>query len=188
MDWRCKCIFRESICLSNNHLKIAGCQLLDFVMNYEPEDDSYNGNSVGYGIAPICIVLPVLVFYIVIPIIFVISVILIIIKERKNIKEFLFDLLFSFITFIIVLAIYMVLGFLVYLINPDSASGKQTFVYLTAVMGLFLFLIFQRIFKIKRWGRFRLVFDLILMIIFIGSDLSLALLTLTILSTVSYFF
>ena len=172
----------------NNHLKIAGCQLLDFVMNYEPEDDSYNGNSVGYGIAPICIVLPVLVFYIVIPIIFVISVILIIIKERKNIKEFLYDLLFSFITFIIVLAIYMVLGFLVYLINPDSASGKQTFVYLTAIMGLFLFLIFQRIFKIKRWGRFRLVFDLILMIIFIGSDLSLALLTLTILSTVSYFF
>jgi hypothetical protein len=82
----------------------------------------------------------------------------------------------------------MALGFLVYLINPDSASGKQTFVYLTAVMGLFLFLIFQRIFKIKRWGRFRLVFDLILMIIFIGSDLSLALLTLTILSTVSYFF
>ena len=51
--------------ISEDHLKIAGNQLLDFVLNYEAEDDSYNGNSVGYGIAPICVVLPSLIFYIV---------------------------------------------------------------------------------------------------------------------------
>ena len=33
------------------HLKIAGNQLLDFVLNYEK--DGFEGNSVGYGIAPI---------------------------------------------------------------------------------------------------------------------------------------
>ena len=54
-------------------------------------------------------------------------------------------------------------------------------------MGLFLFLIFQRIFKIKKWSRFRLVLDLILMMVCIKTDLALPLLTLTIISTVFYF-
>ena len=146
--------------ISEDHLKIAGNQLLDFVLNYEAEDDSYNGNSVGYGIAPICVVLPSLVFYIVNPIIFVVSVVVIIIKERKNVKEFLWDILFEFISFIIVLAIYALIGLLVYLINSNSASNGQAFIILTTFMGLFWFLIFQRIFKIKKWSRFRLIFDL----------------------------
>ena len=55
-------------------------------------------------------------------------------------------------------------------------------------MGLFLFLIFQRILKIKKWSRFRLILDLILMMVFIKTDLVLPLLTLTILSTIFYFF
>ena len=91
--------------ITEEHLKIAGNQLLDFVLNYETENDGYNGNSVGYGIAPICIVLPSLVFYIANPIIFVVGAVLIIFKERKNVKEFLFDLLYQFICFVVVLAI-----------------------------------------------------------------------------------
>ena len=114
-----------------------GIAVLDFVLKYETEDDSYNGNSVGYGIAPMCVVLPSLVFYIVNPSIFVIVVILIIIKERKNVKEFLWDLLFEFISFIIVLAIYALIGLLVYLINSNSASNGQAFIILTTFMGLF---------------------------------------------------
>ena len=132
-----------------DHLNIAGCQLLDFVLKYETEDDSYNGNSVGYGIAPICVVLPSLVFYILNPIIFVVAFVLIVIKERKIWKEFLFYLLFEFICFIIILVIFVVIGLLVHLANPFSAAADQTFIYLCSIMGLFLFLIFQRIFKIK---------------------------------------
>ena len=173
--------------VKEDHLNIAGCQLLDFVLKYETEDDSYNGNSVGYGIAPMCVVLPSLVFYIVDPIIFVVAVVLIVIKERKKRKEFLFDLLFEFISFIIILIIFALIGLFVHLGNPFSASPDQTFIYLSAIMGLFLFLIFQRIFKIKKWSRFRLVLDLILMMVCIKTDLALPLLTLTIISTVFYF-
>ena len=118
---------------------MAGAQLLDFVKNYEPENDGYNGNSIGYGIAPICIVLPNLVFYIVNPIVFLIGVGLIIFKERKNMKEFLFDLLFEFICFIIILAIFIIIGLLVYLANSNSASASQAFIILNAFLGLFLF-------------------------------------------------
>ena len=171
-----------------DHLKMAGSQLLDFVLKYETEDDGYNGDSVGYGIAPLCIVLPNLVFYILSPIIFVVAVVLIIIKERKNMKEFLFDLLFEFICFLIIFIIFAVIGVLVHLINPFSAAADQTFIYLGAIMGLFFFLIFQRIFKIKKWSRFRLVLDLILMMVFIKTDLALPFLTITILSTIFYFF
>ena len=103
--------------------------LLDFVMKYEPDDDSYNGNSIGYGIAPICVVLPSLVFYILNPIIFVASVVLIVLKERKIWKEFLFDLLFEFISFIIILIIYVIIGLFVHLANPFSAAPDQTFIY-----------------------------------------------------------
>ena len=170
-----------------DHLNIAGCQLLDFVLKYETEDDSYNGNSVGYGIAPMCVVLPILVFYIVNPIIFVVAVVLMVLKERKIWKEFLFDLLNEFICFIVILIIFVLIGIFVHLINPFSAAPDQTFIYLNSILGLFLFLIFQRIFKIKKWSRFRLILDLILMMAFIKTDLALPLLTLTILSTVFYF-
>ena len=170
------------------HLRIAGAQLLDFVKNYEPENDGYNGDSIGYGIAPICIVLPNLVFYIVNSIVFLIGVGLIIFKERKNIKEFLFDLLFEFICFIVVLAIFIIIGLLVYLANSNSASASQAFVILNAFLGLFLFLIFGRIFKIKKWCRLKLIFDLLLMMILIKTDLSLPFLACTILSIIFYFF
>ena len=171
-----------------DHLKIAGCQLLDFVLKYEPEEDGYNGNSIGYGIAPFCIVLPSLFFYIVNPIILVATAVLIFFKEKKDVKEFLWDLLFQFICFIIILAIFIAIGLLVCLINSNSASNDQTFVYLSAFMGLFLFLIFQRIFKIKKWSRFRLIFDLLLIMILITTDLALPLLALTIISAIFYFF
>ena len=174
--------------VKEDHLKIAGNQLLDFVLNYKTENDGYNGNSVGYGIAPICVVLPSLVFYIANPIIFVVGVVLIIIKERKNVKEFLLDLLFQFICFVIVLVIFVIIGLLTFLLNSNSASNGQAFIYLTAFMGLFLFLIFHRIFKIKKWRRFRLILDLILIMLFITTDLALPFLALTIISIVFYFF
>ena len=174
--------------VKEDHLYIAGCQLLDFVLKYEPENDGYNGNSVGYGIAPLCVVLPSLFFYIVNPIIFVAISVLIVFKERKNVKEFLFDLLFQFICFIIIFVIFIIIGLLVSFINSNSASNDQTFVFLCAFMGLFLFLIFQRIFKIKKWSRFRLIFDLLLIMIFINTDLALPLLALTIISGIFYFF
>ena len=174
--------------IKQDHLNIAGCQLLDFVLNYEPNDDVYNGNSVGYGISPICIVLPNLVFFIVNPIIFIVAIVLIIIKERKNMKEFLLDLLFEFICFIIIFIIFIIIGILVYLINSFSASSGHIFIYLCSILGLFLFLIFQRIFKIKKWSRFRLILDLILMMLCINTDLSLPFLALTICSTIFYFF
>ena len=172
--------------VSENHLKMAGSQLLDFVMNYEP--DGINTNSVGYGIAPICVVLPSLALYIMIPFFFVASAAVIIIKERKNIKEFFFDLLMQFICFIIVLAIFVIIGLLIYLINSNSASASQSFVILSAFMGLFLFLIFHRILKIKKWSRFRLVSNSLLMMICITTDISLPFLALNILSTIFYFF
>ena len=173
---------------SYEHLKIAGNQLLNFVLNYKAENDGENGNSVGYGIAPICIVLPSLFFYITNPIIFVIAVIFIIIKERNSIKEFFWDLLKEFIIFIIIIGIFIIVGLLVCGINSNAASSSQIFVILTAIMGLFLFLIFHRIFKIKKWSRFRLIFNLLLLIILIDTDLSLFFLALTILSTIFYFF
>ena len=172
--------------IKEDDIRIAGCQLLDFALNYQTE--GYNGNSIGYGIAPMCVVLPILFFYIVNPIIFVISMVLIIIKERKNVKEFLFDLLFEFICFIVILVIYIIIGLLVYLINSNSASNGQAFIILSAFMGLFLFLIFQRIFKIKKWSRFRLILDLLLMMVAISTDLSLPFLALSITSTIFYFF
>ncbi len=168
------------------HLKVAGNQLLDFILNYEAE--GYNGNSVGYGIAPISVVFPMLVMYILIPIVFIVSVVLIIIKERKEIKVFLKDLLKSFICFIIILIFFLLEGLLIYLINSNAASANQVFLGLTALSGFFLFLFLQRIFKIKKWSRFRLIIDALLMIVLITTDLSLPLCCLTILSTVIYFF
>ena len=167
-------------------LKIAGNQLLDFVLNYK--SNGYNGNSVGYGIAPICVVLPFLPIYIIVPIIFVLSLISIIYKERKNIKEFLKDLLKEFLSFIIVLGIFLIQGFLVFLINSNSASANQIFVVFLSISGLFLFLLFQSIFKIQKWSRFRLILDSLIMIISIITDLSLPFSILTILSIIFYIF
>ena len=114
---------------SYEHLKIAGNQLLNFVLNYKAENNGENGNSVGYGIAPICIVLPSLFFYITNPIIFVIAVIFIIIKERNSIKEFFWDLLKEFIIFIIIMGIFIIVGLLVCGINSNAASSSQIFLY-----------------------------------------------------------
>ena len=168
------------------HLKMAGNQLIDFILNYEPE--GYDGNSIGYGIAPMCVVLPVLWLYILIPLFFVVTIFAIFIKERKNRKEFFFDLLMQFICFIIVLAIFLILGLLLSFINSNSSSGNQVFAILSAFMGLFLFLIFHRILKIKKWSRFKLVFISLLMMICITTDLSIPFLSLNILSTIFYFF
>jgi hypothetical protein len=168
------------------HLKITGNQLIGLILNYESE--GYSGNSIGFGIAPICVVLPITVIYVLIPIFFIASVAVIIIKERRNKKEFVFDLLKQCLCFIIVLIIFLIIGILLSFFNSNSASANQAFVILVAIMGLFLFLIFQRILNIKKWSRFRLVFDLILMICLITTDLSLPLLALTILSAVFYFF
>ena len=168
------------------HLKMAGNQLLDFILNYEAE--GYNGNSIGYGIAPISVVLPILVMYISIPIVFIISVLAIIIKEKNNVKQFLIDLLKEFICFIIILALFLLEGYLIYLINPNSASANQIFVILTALSGLFFFLFFQRIFKIQKWSRFRLIIDSLIMVASITTDLSLPFCFLTILSILFYFF
>ena len=101
------------------HLNIAGNQLLNFVLNYKAENDGENGNSVGYGIAPICIALPSLFFYITNPIIFIAAVILIIIKERNSMKEFFWDLLKEFIIFIIIIGIFIIVGLLVCGVNSN---------------------------------------------------------------------
>jgi len=103
--------------------------------------------------------------YILIPIVFIVSVLLIIIKERKEIKVFLKDLLKSFICFIIILIFFLLEGLLIYLINSNAASANQVFLGLTALSGFFLFLFLQRIFKIKKWSRFRLIIDALLMIV-----------------------
>ena len=166
------------------HLKIAGNQLLDFVLNYEK--DGFEGNSVGYGIAPICVVFPMLVIYILIPIIFIASVIVIIFKEKAEIKVFLFDLLKQFVCFIIILAIFVIESLFVYLFNSNSASANQIFLGLVAYSGFGLFLLFQRILKIKKWSRFRLVLDSLLMMLLITTDLSLPFSCLTILSILFY--
>jgi len=168
------------------HLKIAGNQLLDFVLNYEK--DGFEGNSVGYGIAPICIVFPMLVIYILIPIIFLVSVIVIIFKEKTQIKAFLYDLLKQLACFMIILAIFMIEALFVYLFNSNSASANQIFLGLVAYSGLGLFLLFQRLFKIRKWSRFRLILDSLLMILLITTDLSLPFSCLTILSILFYFF
>ena len=167
-------------------LKITGNQLLDFVRKYNT--DGYNGNAVGYGIAPICVVFPVLVMYILIPIIFIASIIVIILKERKKIKEFFKDLLKEFISFIIVLLFFALQGIFVFLANPYSPCNNQVFLILITISGLFLFLLFQKVFKIKKWSRFKLVLNSILMMLLINSDFSLPLATLTILTIIFYAF
>ena len=166
------------------HLKIAGNQLLDFVLNYEK--DGFEGNSVGYGIAPICIVFPMLVMYILIPIVFIVSVIVIIFKEKAEIKVFLFDLLKQFACFMIILAIFVIESLFIYLFNSNSASANQIFLGLVAYSGLGLFLLFHRLFKIRKWSRFRLVLDSLLMMLLIATDLSLPFSCLTILSILFY--
>ena len=168
------------------HLKIAGNQLLDFVLNYEK--DGFEGNSVGYGIAPICIVFPMLVMYILIPIVFIVSAIVIIFKEKAEIKVFLFDLLKQFACFLIILAIFVIESLFIYLFNSNSASANQIFLGLVAYSGLGFFLLFQRLFKIRKWSRFRLVLDSLLMMLLITTDLSLPFSCLTILSILFYAF
>ena len=166
------------------HLKIAGNQLFNFVLNYN--NNGYNGNSFGYGIAPICVVLPSLVIYIITPIIFILSIMSIICKERSNKKLFFKDLLKQLLIFIIVLCIFLVQGILVYLINSNSPSANQVFTILSAISGFFLFLFFHYIFKIEKWSRFRLISDSLIMIISITTDLSLPFSALTILSLLFY--
>ena len=129
-----------------------------------------------------------LVMYILIPIVFIISIVLIIIKERKEIKAFFKELLKSFICFIIMFFLFLLEGLLIYLINSHAASSNQVFLGLTALSGFFLFLLLQRIFKIEKWSRFRLIIDALLMILLITTDLSLPFCCLTILSIVFYFF
>ena len=168
------------------HLKIAGNQLLDFVLNYEK--DGFNGNSVGYGIAPICIVFPMLVMYILIPIIFIASVIVIIFKEKSQIKVFFLDLLKQLGCIFIVLFLFVIESLFVYLFNSNSASANQIFLGLVAFSGLGLFLIFHKSFKIQKWSRFRLILDSLLMMLLITTDLSLPFSCLTILSIIFYAF
>ena len=168
------------------HLKINGNQLLDFVLNYE--GNGYNGDSVGYGIAPICIVLPIYIFNYIIPFIFISTVIVIICKEKQNLKKFFQDLFKEFLCFIIILVIFLIEGFFVFLFNPNSTSSNNLFVILISISGLFLFLIFQNRFKIEKWSRFRLVLNSLIMIISIGTDLSLTISILTILSLIFYAF
>ena len=167
------------------HLKINGNQLLDFVLNYE--SDGYNGDSIGYGISPICIVLPISFLNISIPIIFIATIIVIIYKE-ENIKLFFQDLLKEFLCFIIVFVIFLIEGFLVFYFNPNSPASNQVFIILISISGLFLFIIFQNILKIQKWSRFRLVFDSLIMIISLGTDLSITISILTILSLLFYVF
>ena len=112
----------------------------------------------------------------------------IIYKEKNNFKDFFKDLVKEFLSFIIILGIFLIQGLLVYLTNPNSASGNHIFVGLTALSGMFLFLFFQNIFKIKKWSRFRLILDSLLMIVSITTDISLPLSTLTILSIIFYIF
>jgi len=71
-----------------DHLKIAGCQLLDFVLKYEPEEDGYNGNSVGYGIAPFCIVLPNFFFILLIPLFLLLLLFCFSLKKEKIKRNF----------------------------------------------------------------------------------------------------
>ena len=168
------------------HLKINGNQLLDFVLNYE--GDGYNGDSIGYGIAPLCIVLPIYIIDIIIPINFISTLIVIICKEKQNLKKFFQDLLNEFLCFIIVLGIFLLEGFFVFLFNPNSPASNQIFVILISLSGLFLFSIFQNILKIEKWSRFRLVFNSLIMIISFGTDLSLPISILTILSLIFYAF
>ena len=167
------------------HLKIAGNQLFNFILNYN--SNGYNGNSFGYGIAPICVVLPALVIYIIVPIIFILSILSIIYKEKSNKKLFIKDLLKQLLVFIIVLCIFLIQGILLYLINSNSPSANQVFVILSSLSGFFLFLFFHKIFQIEKWSRFRLISDSLIMIISITIDLSLPFSALTILSILFYF-
>ena len=167
------------------HLKIAGNQLFNFVLNYN--SNGYDGNSFGYGIAPICVVLPSLVIYIISPIIFIMAIISIIYKERNNNKKlFLKDLLKQLLVFIIVLCIFLLQGILVYLFNSNSPSANQIFVILSSISGFFLFQFFHKIFQIEKWSRFRLISDSLIMIISITTDLSLPFSALTILAILFY--
>ena len=170
----------------DEHLKIAGNQLLDFILKYK--SNGFNGNSVGYGIAPICIVFPMLVIYILNPIIFIVSLFFIILDIKKNVKEFLWDLLKEFISIIIVLIIFIIEGILVYLINSNAHGAKPIFTILLSLSGLCLFLIFKKVFKIKLWIRFRIVSESLLTLILITTDLSIPFASLTIFSIIFYVF
>ena len=135
-----------------------------------------------------CIVLPILIVNIIIPIIFISTIIVIIFKEKQSIKIFFQDLLNEFLCFITVLVVFLIEGFFVFLFNPNSPASNQIFVLLISLSGLFLFLIFQIIFKIEKWSRFRLIFDSLIMIISFGTDFSLPISILTILSLIFYTF
>ena len=124
--------------------------------------------------------------YILIPIVFIVSVIVIIFKEKAEIKVFLFDLLKQFACFMIILAIFVIESLFIYLFNSNSASANQIFLGLVAYSGLGLFLLFHRLFKIRKWSRFRLVLDSLLMMLLIATDLSLPFSCLTILSIIFY--
>ena len=65
-----------------------------------------------------------------------------------NAKEFFKDLLKEFLSFIIILGIFLLQGLLIYSTNPNSASGNHIFVGLTSLSGLFLF--FQNFFEYYR--------------------------------------
>ncbi len=170
---------------SKDHLKIAGYQLLQFILNYESK--GYNGNGVAYGISPFVIILPTNLIYTFIIILFINIYFLLINKLKGKIKKIIKEICKNFVLLICVLGIFILQSILIGIFNTCSYCSNQVFVILIEFSGLCYFLIGNKILKNKDWALFRIILNSFLMILLIKTDLSIPLFILTFLSAIFYF-
>ena len=172
------------------HLSICGHQLLDFVINYFPDDDKENGNVFSYGISPFSLYLTDTFVYSFVPIFFIIIILFICFIEgnEKNNYNVLSEIIKGFIGIIFILGFYFLEGYISFKFNPCSFGSNQFFVFLITFSGLCIFYIIQLIFKVKKWDLIRLLIDIFLMLIFITTDLSLPFILNSIFSLLFYLF
>ena len=170
---------------SKEHLKIAGYQLFQFILNYE--NKGYNENGVAYGISPFIIILPSYLIYTFGVILFITVYYLLFNKLKGQFKDIIKDIYKFFIILISVFCAFVLQGIIIGIFNTCSYCANQIFVIFIEFSGLCYFLIGNKIMKIKDWALCRLILNSILMIFLIKTDLSICLLILTFFSLLFYF-
>ena len=174
---------------NKEHLFIAGHQLLDFVLNFNPYDnDNDNNNVYSFGICPFCFIISSTFCILIIIFFFISTYAYIYLYEGKNIKKCLFEILKFVIMFILVLLFFILESFISYLFNTCSFASNQFFLILISFSGLCIFYLMQIIFNITKWDLIRLFFDSLIMLLLITTDVAFPFIFITVCSFLFYIF
>ena len=174
---------------NKEHLFIAGHQLLDFVLNFNPYDnDNDNNNVYSFGICPFCFTISSTFCILIIIFFFISTYAYIYLYEGKNIKKCLFEILKFVIMFILVLLFFILESFISYLFNTCSFASNQFFLILISFSGLCIFYFIQIIFNITKWDLIRLFFDSLIMLLLITTDVAFPFIFITVCSFLFYIF